>query len=283
MKQRLITAGVGLVVFFAVMAFYNTVVFDILLCMVSLLIVHELLIATKVTKNIPLTITALLMSVVPFLFISSKNIQFRNFFVQALSPYLVIGAVAVMFLILLRYHEKLPFEKVAVAFFVSLVVPFSMSVVVQIRNEFDLITSVYYTLLVFACAWGSDSGAYFAGRFFGKRKLAPKISPKKTVEGVFGGVLSAILFVAGITACYYFYQQSVGVTVEIKWLYLLLISVVCSLVGVLGDLTASVIKRQTGIKDFGSIMPGHGGALDRFDSVLFVAPVLFCFLNFVPI
>lgn len=281
MKQRLITAGVGLVLFFIVMVFYSSFIFDIILCLVALLIVHELLMAEKITQNTPLTVAGLLMATIPFIVIGSRSLK-ENELIANLAPTMIMGIVAVMFLILLKYHEKLPFEKIAFAFFVGLIVPFSMSTLIQLRNDYGVIKGFYFTLLVFACAWGSDSGAYFIGRFFGKRKLSPKISPNKTIEGVYGGVISCILFVLAVTGVYSAYSASQGVTIEFHWLSLLILSIVGSLSGVLGDLTASVVKRQTGIKDFGSIMPGHGGALDRFDSVLFVAPVLWVLFKVLP-
>lgn len=283
MKQRLITAGIGLILFFVILFCYETIFFDIAVCAISLIAAHELLLAVKATKNIPLTIAAMLMGVVPFLYLVTKDRNLAPQLLDTIMPGCYMAAVAVMFLILLRFHETLSFEKVAAAFFIAQVIPFALSTLIQLRNEVGTIQGLYYTLLIFACAWGADSGAYFAGRFFGKRKLSPKISPNKTIEGVYGGVASCILFVAGLTALYYAYERSIGVTVEIHWLSLLLISLVGSLVGVLGDLTASVIKRQTGIKDFGSIMPGHGGVLDRFDSVLFVAPVLFVLFQILPV
>lgn len=280
MKQRIVTACIGLVVFFTILFWYNTIVFDIAICIVSIIAVHELLLATKCTKNIPLTINAMVMSIVPFLFTKFPEGNYKEIY-SNLIPILCFVFIAIMFLIFLRYHETLEFKNIATAFYISLVVPFTLTTLIYIRNNYNMYQALYFTLLIFACSWGADSGAYFAGRFFGKRKLAPKISPNKTIEGVYGGVLSAILFVSIVTAVYYFYMQSIGQVVSINYWGLLIISVVGSLVGVLGDLCASTIKRQCNIKDFGSIMPGHGGILDRFDSVLFVAPFMFVILKII--
>lgn len=123
----------------------------------------------------------------------------------------------------------------------------------------------YMIWFIFLASWGSDTGAYFAGNFLGKRKLFPSISPKKTVEGAVGGVITAALLCGALA--FYFDKSFV--------IYAMLIGIVGSLISIIGDLIASKIKRETGIKDFGKIMPGHGGVLDRFDSLLLVTPFIF--------
>jgi len=115
----------------------------------------------------------------------------------------------------------------------------------------------------------SDTGAYFVGRSLGKRKLCPNISPNKTVEGAVGGV------VAGTIAAAIFAAMLLP---QVNWLFLIVTAVVLCLVGIAGDLTESIIKRGTGTKDSGSCLGGHGGILDRVDSLLFVSPVLFYLL-----
>jgi len=128
----------------------------------------------------------------------------------------------------------------------------------------------YYKLiwLVFITAWGTDTFAYFSGYFFGRKKLCPSISPKKTVEGALGGIVGSIL----ISAIYMhvFYPQLL--------LHGVLIGFFGSIIGQIGDLTASLFKRYLGIKDYGKIMPGHGGILDRFDSILFTAPLVYYYI-----
>ena len=126
-------------------------------------------------------------------------------------------------------------------------------------------------------AWGGDSAAYFAGRAFGKHKLAPVVSPNKTIGGAVGGVMGSMLLGVVVTACYTaLHGQLVGVPLDtLGWRYYVVVVLLGgfgSLLGIVGDLFASVIKRQCGIKDYGTIFPGHGGIMDRFDSVLFIAP-----------
>ena len=131
---------------------------------------------------------------------------------------------------------------------------------------------IFMVLYVLFCAWFGDSGAYFVGTFFGKHKLCPLISPKKTVEGLVGGVVT-VGVVTVITV--FIYNTFVLNDVQLNYFVLVPLSMAASLVGVIGDLSASVIKREYDVKDFGNIMPGHGGVLDRFDSVIFVAPFLY--------
>ena len=131
----------------------------------------------------------------------------------------------------------------------------------------------FVMLLVFAC--GSDIFAYFVGSAIGKHKLAPAISPKKTIEGAIGGLVGATLLTVSAV---FIFEAILGVDIKL-WLFVA-VTPVFGIVGMLGDLVASAIKRNYGIKDYGNIMPGHGGILDRMDSVLLVAPAFALFLNY---
>jgi phosphatidate cytidylyltransferase len=121
-----------------------------------------------------------------------------------------------------------------------------------------------------AVAWLNDTCAYFSGYFFGKRKLCPEISPKKTVEGAIGGVFGDV-----IVSCILAFVFSVATGYSVNWISFVIFVPIGAVIAILGDLCASIIKRQLGIKDYGKIMPGHGGIMDRFDSWIFVAPVLY--------
>lgn len=125
-----------------------------------------------------------------------------------------------------------------------------------------LVSNGTWVVLAMAIAWGSDTGAYFAGRFFGKRKLAPKISPAKTVEGAIGGLLASVFF-AVIGSL--FFLPTLPLTHAVP------LAIAANVVGQSGDLVESLIKRSTGVKDSGSILPGHGGLLDRVDALMFTA------------
>lgn len=123
--------------------------------------------------------------------------------------------------------------------------------------------------LIFIIAWSTDTFAYFGGYFFGKKKLCPKISPKKTVEGAVIGILGCML-TCGIFAHVFFIEYKGAI---------ILLGMFGSIFSQIGDLTASQIKRHVGIKDFGNLIPGHGGVLDRFDSILFTAPIVYHFFT----
>ncbi|MBR0445833.1 MAG: phosphatidate cytidylyltransferase [Oscillospiraceae bacterium] len=176
---------------------------------------------------------------------------------------------------MLLSKAKLPFSKVALCFVGGLLIPYLLSSIMRLRiMELGRV----YVLLPFVMAFMSDTCAYFTGRFLGRHKLAPTISPKKTVEGLFGGMAGAVLgmIIYSLVLMLAFDQR-------VNFLYAIVYGVLGSLASVLGDLTFSVIKRQTGIKDYGKLIPGHGGVLDRFDSMTVVAPVAETLLIILPI
>ena len=123
-------------------------------------------------------------------------------------------------------------------------------------------------------AFMSDTGAYFAGRAFGKHKLCPAVSPNKTVEGCVGGFIGSI-----VGMIVYHLIVKATISLDLGWVMIIVLGIVGSLLGQIGDLSFSVIKREYGIKDYGTIFPGHGGVLDRFDSVLFVSPAYYLIIT----
>lgn len=125
-------------------------------------------------------------------------------------------------------------------------------------------------LYLFVAIWGSDSGAYFVGRFLGRHKLCPRVSPKKTVEGAIGGVLTGVALLAVLNL---FFKM-------LSPLAVVFLGIAISVVGQIGDLIESLIKRQYGVKDSGKLIPGHGGVLDRFDSMIFTAPAIYFAITF---
>ena len=133
-------------------------------------------------------------------------------------------------------------------------------------------TSRFLIALLFVTASATDSFAYFCGRLFGRHKLIPRVSPKKTVEGAIGGL---VFGTAAATLLGYFLQGVFGLSVAFYW-YIVL-GLVLSVLTQIGDLSASIIKRRFGVKDYGTFMAGHGGAMDRLDSSLFISPVIYLF------
>lgn len=183
--------------------------------------------------------------------------------------------VGVLFAEMMISHVKITFDKTCMVFFAGAVVPFLLSSLVRIQV---LSIGRYVILIPFIVAFGSDAGAYFAGRFFGQRKLAPVISQHKTVEGAIGGIFSAI-----VGMLLYALVMQLVFDLQVNYFYAIIYGLLGSLVGIFGDLCFSVVKRQTGIKDYGNIIPGHGGILDRFDSMMMVGPLMEALLLLIPV
>jgi len=141
----------------------------------------------------------------------------------------------------------------------------------SIRMGFTQLLSAHLLSFFFLILMGADAGAYYTGRAIGKHKLAPKISPGKTWEGVFGGLVAALAMAA--VSHYWFFRE-----LPLKWA--LPLALVMTIVGILGDLTESALKRGAGAKDAANLLPGHGGILDRLDSLLFNAPLIYYFARF---
>lgn len=184
-----------------------------------------------------------------------------------------IVMLAIVFLIVLMMiyvftYPKYRSEQVMLAFFGLFYVAFMLSYVYQIRM---LPLGEWIVWLVFICSWGSDTCAYCVGMLFGKHKMAPKLSPKKSIEGAVGGVVGAAL----LGAAYAVVINRVIVGSYVSVLQYALICAVGALIAMVGDLAASAIKRNHDIKDYGNLIPGHGGILDRFDSVIFTAPIIY--------
>ena len=188
---------------------------------------------------------------------------------------LILAFLAVYLLIMLFNHTRYSFSDVAIAFAsaVMVSVPFLfVSMTRRLGNEnLDV-------LVILIGSWITDSCAYFSGYFLGKHKLAPTISPKKTVEGSVGGVLGVIIIMVA-----YAYVAGNIMNVSVNLVSAAVIGFTAGVVSQFGDLCASIIKREHNIKDFGNIMPGHGGVMDRFDSLMFVAPAVYYILKFFPI
>lgn len=181
----------------------------------------------------------------------------------------------VCFLDAMMHQGTIQFEMVAGAFFGVFIIPFFLCSF--LRMEAEIGTRLIFVLPLLY-PFISDAGGYFGGRFFGKHKLAPKLSPKKTVEGAMGAILFAVL--GGVL--FGLYAQYVC-GLEPNYLALALLGIPLSVISQFGDLAFSYIKRQFGIKDYGKVFMGHGGVLDRFDSVIFAAPALELFLYVIPV
>ena len=268
MKIRIIAAAALLPLLLVVLIALPAVFTAILVGFMCAVAAYELLMKTGLVKEKRLVAYTAVMA-----FLVSVWSYFSASYAAALLG--VIGFTMLLFAELMFSHAKPTFEKIAVCFAAGLLVPFLLSALVRLRSGYN---GAFYVLIPFLLAFTSDSGAYFAGSFLGKHKLAPQISPKKTIEGVVGGVVAAI---AGMLVYCFILDVAFGFTV--RYLNALAYGVIGALVGVFGDLCFSAIKRQVGIKDYGNLIPGHGGVLDRFDSMTLIAPITEALLILLPV
>ena len=262
MKTRIITAVVAFLIFVPVLIFGDlsivgsVTLFSLAMAVLSVVGAVEAVKCTGEEKRLCFLPIYLVAFILPL--VTSKALGFYTPVFLALLFYLLFAGVV--------NNSKITADKVLVAFALTFYVTVSFGALVTLYG------SVFFPL-VFVGAWVTDTFAYFSGYFFGKHKLIPAVSPKKTVEGAVGGTLFAVL---GFIIVGFIYGYSVKNIV-----ILALIGLVASVVSQLGDLAASLIKRHYGIKDYGKLFPGHGGVLDRFDSILAVAACLFVASTFV--
>ncbi len=176
---------------------------------------------------------------------------------------------------MLYNHVKVRFEMIAYCVFAGIVLPYLLSAIVRILDFYSGRDLIIIPLIL---AFLPDSGAYFIGIRYGKRKLAPTVSPNKSVEGALGGLATAII---GMLA--YAVVMDLVTDKEVSYSLALIYGVIGAAADVFGDLIFSAIKRQLGIKDYGNLIPGHGGVLDRFDSMIVVAPLAEILITLIPV
>ena len=268
MKTRVITAIVGLPLLLLLLLAAPKLITFIVAGLVAAIAAYELLAGTGMVKSARLCLYSM-MSAFWCVFWCGLGIGYA---------WLLLGVFVLWILLfaeMMASGLKLSFDKTALCFAAGVLMPLMLGSLVRI---FAGPNGRILVLIPFVVAFMSDSGAYFAGLYLGKRKLAPTISPKKTVEGVIGGVFGAV---AGMLL--FCLIINVFFRYEVNYLYAILYGVIGSATAVFGDLCFSVIKRQTGIKDFGNLFPGHGGVLDRLDSVMLVAPLTEILLMLLPV
>lgn len=267
MVTRLISGGIGAVVALAVILFGGVLGVTLAVAVLAGLATFELLRAAGFAwrDRIPAVAVA---AVIPLCLLANGGLWMLPTALYLL--YVMVEGV--------MRHATLSPERVALKVMLPAVAIGGFTAVAALRAHGA--DGLFYLFLVLVIPWLSDTGAYFTGMCCGKRKLCPVISPKKTVEGFVGGI---VVSVAASALTGYLYSLWCGHDVVIHWWSLLGAAVVGAPLSVCGDLFASVIKRHYGVKDYGNIMPGHGGAMDRFDSVLPVAVWLLLWIQFLPI
>ena len=280
MKTRIITAVVGLIVLAGVLFTFDTLVFNLVIAAITLIALHEIYSALGFEKR-DWPLLAVLVSYTLLIMLSSYSVC-RAMVMPA--SFLVVLFYAIYLVV---RNGVISYQKASGLAMFSGIVIFCFYSFIRLKEMLPVeeygYDAIFFILLILCFAWGGDTCAYFAGRAFGKHKLCPVVSPKKTVEGAVGGVIGALLLLLGVAYLLSHGFAMLGSPIEVDYLRLALISPLLSLTSMVGDLSASVIKRQCGIKDFGSIMPGHGGVLDRFDSVLFVMPLVYIIARHLPL
>lgn len=283
MKTRVITGVSGALIAIAAIVFMQyPCVIGLPLAFFSALSVHEIMHIIGCKNKVLTVIGMVFAGAVPPVFDVhnylkyEKGYAFFDSFHIPLWAVLAVYAVLVM-VIMLRTYSKTKFEEAAMLLFSSVWCGFGYASLIWVRDidhfypeYFQQSQGFFIALVTLFCAWISDTFAYFFGRKFGKHKLAPVISPKKSVEGAVAGVLGTELIsvIAYFVAKPYFDRFPDSLP-----LWVIIIGVaVAVILGMCGDLSASVIKRNFGAKDYGTFFPGHGGAMDRFDSYLFAMP-----------
>ncbi len=266
MLIRILSALLGCVIIIPVLIFSDTWAFPVFMALVSFISVHEMLKCIGLGKKHYLTVPfCLIGAAIPILARFAAIYELRTSFII-----IAISAVCAIFLLTVSLfsHGHFDIEKASTVFLTLFYIIGGYSALVFLRDLPGVGKYVY--LLAFVGAWFTDIFAYFTGRFLGRHKLIPDISPKKTVEGSIGGIVFCVI-------AYLVYGLVLQMMFGLKPNYIVLgvVAVFISFVSQVGDLTLSAIKRKYGIKDFGKIMPGHGGLLDRFDSVIPVALLLF--------
>lgn len=273
MKIRVLTAILITAVMLPVVIFSKYMIYPIALSLFCAIAIFEVLRVIGVHNQYSIAIPSYVMGLaLPFCayFAPENN---RHMYIFAISAVVILY---MMYLFVLMVFRKgfLQYAKVAEIFMIVSYVVISFTSLSLIRY---LEKGLYHFFLIFGSAWVTDIFALLSGMAFGKHKLAPQISPKKTVEGAIGGVI-------GSTVVVIIYSVLIDkfTDVDVNYVALVIFAIVLSFVGQAGDLLASVIKREHNVKDYGTLLPGHGGIMDRFDSVLAVSTVLLLGCIFVP-
>lgn len=263
MKQRIIT-GVTAAALFIPFVIYGGAPFAVLMSMIAVIGFYELLKMKGISiASVPGIIgtLALLVLVVP----SEWSLNLVDFFQYDSILMIVYGIATLLLIYIVLVKNKMTFDEIGFILLGAFYVGLGFHYFIETR-----FIGLEYVVFVLLVVWTTDSGAYFVGRKLGKHKLWPEISPKKTIEGFVGGIVIAVCFAIAMQLIYPFASS---------WLQLIIVTIIASIIGQMGDLVESAIKRHYGVKDSGNILPGHGGILDRFDSLLFVVPLLH-FLHF---
>ena len=268
MKTRIITAAIAIPLLLIILLLAPEIVAAIVLGLLMAVGSYEFLYRTGLCRRIRMVIYSAL---------AAFGLAIWSYF-GGLQAYLLLGLIVYFMLLyseVMLDHVKVPIDLVGLCMLGGFVIPLLLSSLIRILM---MTNGRYFVLLPFTIAFLSDAGAYFIGLRFGRHKLAPVVSPNKTMEGVLGGLGFAL-----VGMLIYALVLHLGLKFRVNYGAAILYAILGSGVGVMGDLCFSVVKRQTGIKDYGNLLPGHGGVLDRFDSMVLVAPLVEALLLILPL
>ena len=285
MIQRVITAVVLLALLAVVVWQIYTPLFIAVIAFLSAVAANEIIKCAKVQNKFLIAAGTVVGFIVP-LFSSASVLEpvpteVWGAIISVVPTTVFVIAIAIVLLLsMLREYSITKFEDVAITFFAGIVVPYGFSTFGRLRDiaGFREQIGVYLIFYGLIAALGTDTGAQLGGMAFGKHKMCPNISPKKTVEGAVSGVITGgVLNAVAMVLYNKFAVQPLDKTTMIT---LMVCAPFVSFLSMMGDLSASVLKRNFGVKDFGKIFPGHGGVMDRFDSSLFTVPITYCIAAF---
>ena len=268
MKSRLLVAAVGIPLLLVILFVCPKIVTTLAICLLSAIGIRELLYTTGIAAQKTMLYAAMDMGV--FLPLCC----YFGLSLTAMTGLTVVFAL-IVFIEALRTYPEVRFASVSGTLFAGVAIPLCLGSIARILG---LEQGRYLVLVPILIPFLSDAGAYFVGCGMGKHKLAPALSPNNTVEGAVGGLLTGIaaMMIYGIVIRF-------GFQLTYNFLYGAVYGLVGAAVSIVGDLSFSMIKRETGIKDYGTLFRAHGGVLDRFDSVIFAAPVVELLLYLLPL
>ena len=305
MKTRIIASAILLPIFFAALFVFPPYVLTLIISLISAIAAYELMHAVKSAKSkTTLVFTIIAATIVPIaiyfnilyistfssqhlsydsliplnLYISTFNLQLFTF--NSLVPLLIIffilmSLLLIEFFLTFKSEKQLKLRQIPIALAAGILIPYMLSSFISLKT---MPYGHLFVLFPIISAFLTDSGAYFIGVAIGKRKAFPKISPNKTIEGCIGGLITGT---AGIVL--YGVILNAATPLNISYPFLIVCGIICAAVTELGDLTFSFIKRKCEIKDYGQLIPGHGGMLDRFDSMILTAPAMYLLIILLPL
>ncbi len=267
MKTRILT-GLVLIAVLAAVLMSNIYVVTGAVVLVSLAGLYEFYKATGVIKSRALAFLG---------YAAGVAVIFAGYIPGEATLPAIYTFMLLLFVVMLKEHKTVSVVEAGLTVFGIIYIPLFLSTLIYM---YDMSNGMYYLGILFIGTFMTDTFAYFCGYFFGRHKLCPEISPKKTIEGSVGGSICsvAIVLLFGLLI-----DKSFAYGVEVNYIKLAILGVLIAVISQIGDLTASIIKRKYGVKDYGAIFPGHGGILDRLDSIIATAPLVYIYITLIGI